>query len=112
MFFTALLFFGGCELQTVEETTLFQQAERSFTLGDYDGASEMYREFLRVHPLSPLAETAEQRIATIERELDAILGRRGAPAPVYASPYSTLPGAEEESPSFRAVRAPQLPTLD
>ncbi len=103
---------AGCAREQPEETLLFERAEASYTLGDYDGALAMYRLFLDQHALSPLAPIAEQRVHTIEREMDAIMGRRGAPAPVYASPFATTPTVEEPAAPFRPVRAPTLPTLE
>lgn len=107
-----LVFVVSCAREVPEETLLFERAEASYTLGDYDGALAMYRLFLDQHALSPLAPIAEQRVQTIERELDAIMGRRGAPAPVYASPFATSTPLEDEPAPFRPVRAPTLPTLE
>lgn len=104
---------SGCTAAPPEETLLFERAEMSYTLGDYDGAIAMYQLFLRDHALSPLAPIAEQRIGTIERELDAIMGRRGAPAPVYASPYATGAALRTgTTETFQPVRAPSLPTFE
>lgn len=101
---------AGCDASYREETALFEEAEERYARGDYDGASALYRDFLDRHPLSPLVDIAEQRLATVERELDAIMGRRGAPAPVYVNPIGTAPPAPAED-GFEPVHAPEFPTF-
>ncbi len=95
----------------LEETALFENAELRYVRGDYDGAQILYEEFLRRHPISPLADLAAQRQATIERELDAVMGRRGAPAPVYVNPYGRRPAPPPATDGFAPVQAPEIPTF-
>jgi hypothetical protein len=103
--------FGGCGSTTLEETALFEEAEARFSRGDYDGATLLYREFLRLHELSPLADIAEQRLRAVEREVDAVMGRRGAPAPVYVNPARTSLPTRVDDDGFVPVSAPTIPTL-
>lgn len=98
-------------MQTQEETALFESAEQRYARGDYDGALTLYEEFLERHPLSPLAALADQRQATIERELDAVMGRRGAPAPVHVNPYGLRAVEVSGGDSLAPVEAPHLPTF-
>lgn len=102
---------AACESSYHEETALFEEAERRYARGDYDGASTLYRDFLRLHPLSPMADIAQQRIAAVEREIDAVMGRRGAPAPVYLAPSIGAGAAPAEPPGFEPVTAPEFPTF-
>lgn len=113
LFALAVLLLGGCEREAPEETVLFERAETSFALGDYEGARDLYVSFVETHPLSPLAPVARQRMATIDRELDTIMGRRGAPAPLYVSPFAeTTAGPPLDEEGVRPVEAPSLPTFD
>jgi len=109
----AVLFFStvtGCEERVLEETEMFEQAEERFARGDYDGARVLYEDFLDLHPLSPLTDIAEQRLRTMERELDAVMSRRGAPAPVRVNPWGSAAATGDEAvPVY--VDAPELPTL-
>lgn len=108
-----LCVFPACEGDAPIETVLFERAEASFALGDYEGARTSYLTFVETHPHSPLAPVARQRLAAVERELDTIMGRRGAPAPLYASPYADVvrePLLDEEL--IERVEAPSLPTFD
>lgn len=100
----------GCDETYEEETLLFERAEQRYASGDYDGAVERYERFLDLHPLSPLAPIAEQRLRNIEREIDAVMGRRGAPAPVRVNPFggAQAPGPELLPPD---VEQPSLPAL-
>ncbi|MCB9506170.1 MAG: hypothetical protein H6700_11625 [Myxococcales bacterium] len=102
---------SACELQSPEETTLFEHAELSYARGDYDGASQLFREFLELHPHSPLADTAQHRLDIIDRELDAIMGRRGSPAPIYVHPFAPHAVTRQEPEAFAPVAAPEIPTL-
>ncbi len=95
-----------------EETALFEQAETRYARGDYDGASTLYAEFLELHPLSPLAPIADQRLSLIDREFDAIMGRRGSPAPVYVNPLGGAPDPTGNSFELAPVEAPHLPTFE
>lgn len=100
----------GCDETYEEETVLFERAEQRYAAGDYDGAVERYERFLEIHPLSPLAPIAEQRLRNVEREIDAVMGRRGAPAPIRVNPFggAEAPGPEAVPPE---VEQPRLPSL-
>ncbi len=89
-----LVGFVGCQEPSSPPTDLFQRAEEFLQRGDYDGASEDYEAFLERYPNSPLAPIAEQRLRNIDRELEAIMGRRSTPAPIYIRPTEPV---EEES---------------
>lgn len=73
----------GCSRDYEEETTLLERAEANFTAGEYDIAEQLYRQFLREHPRSPYAAIASQRMRILERELEAVMGRRGTLTPVH-----------------------------
>jgi len=85
---------SSCHEPTTPPTELFQRAEELLQLGDYDGASSNYEAFLERFPNSPLAPIAEQRLRNIDRELEAVMGRRSTPAPIYIRPSEPV---EEES---------------
>jgi hypothetical protein len=72
---------SGCSDNYEEETTLLERAESNYTAGEYDAAAELYERFLREHPRSPYAEVAAQRLRIVERELEAVMGRRGTATP-------------------------------
>lgn len=109
----ALFVLPACEGEAPIETVLFERAEASFALGDYEGARTGYLTFVETHPHSPLAPVARQRLAAVERELDTIMGRRGAPAPLYASPYAGAAGEPLlDDELIERVEAPSLPTFD
>jgi hypothetical protein len=100
----------ACEPPALEETTLFERAEELYEVGDYDGASELYTRFLENHANSPLAEMAALRLRLVEREVDAVMGRRGSPAPLRVNPsgYGSNPVEAPvvprfESPSLRGL---------
>ena len=95
-----------------EETDLFQQAETRYARGDYDGAALLYAEFLERHPLSPLAPIADQRLGLVDREFDAIMGRRGSPAPVYVNPLGGSPDPTAQGFEIAPVQAPRIPTFE
>lgn len=88
---TILLLVGvvACDESPPRDTALFEQAEELLRGGDYEGASQAYEAFLSSHPASPLAPLAEQRLLNIDRELEAVMGRRAAPAPIYIKPAET-----------------------
>lgn len=103
---------SGCDGHIADETRLFELAEERLQVGDYEGARTLYRQFIQEHPQSTLRTFATRRLATLDRELDAIMGRRGAPAPVHVPP----PGSERFrtiEPAPAPVIAPHaLPTLN
>jgi len=101
---------AGCELRYEEETALFERAEVRYAHGDYDTARELYEAFLSLHPLSPLVGVAEQRLLMIDREIDAVMGRRGAPAPIRVNSYGGVTTPEPEDLPVR-VEAPSLRVL-
>jgi|SRR5690554_4301201 len=74
---------SGCTRDYEEETTLLERAEANFTAGEYDIAEQLYRQFLREHPRSPYSAIASQRLRILERELEAVMGRRGTLTPVH-----------------------------
>ncbi len=76
----------ACDQNIRDETTTFEQAERLYRAGDYDGAANLYRAFLREYPRSPFTRTAELRLKTIEREVDAVMNTRGGNRPIYIRP--------------------------
>lgn len=90
----AVAVLASCQEPTPPQTDLFEQAEVLLHRGDYDGATRYYRAFLDRHPNSPLAPVAEQRLRNIDRELEAVMGRRSTPAPIYIRPSEPV---EEES---------------
>jgi hypothetical protein len=100
----------GCQPTVAEETALFEQAELCYLHGDYEGARIRYERFVELHSSSPLVTTAQTRLLTIDRELDSVMGRRGAPAPIRVNPYGAT-AAEPEMVEAPALRAPTLPEL-
>lgn len=76
----------GCQEPAPPQTDLFELAEEHLQRGDYDGATRNYEAFLERYPHSPLAPIAEQRLRNIDRELEAVMGRRSTPAPIYIRP--------------------------
>jgi hypothetical protein len=88
---------SACDEAREEETRLFERAEAHYRHGDYDGAQSLYERFVRQHPQSPFVDVAAQRLRTIDRELDAIMGRRGAPAPIRVNPWAGFESPEPES---------------
>jgi hypothetical protein len=110
---TICILSGGltaCELDYEEETHLFERAEEHFRAGDYEGARELYARFLELHRRSPLRPIAEQRNRLIDRELDAVTGRRGAPAPVRVNPLGAQGGQEAVTP-VPQFESPRLRSL-
>lgn len=87
----------ACDPRFEEETRLFERAEEHYKHGDYDGAQELYSRFLEQHPQSPFASVAQQRLRTMDREMDAVMGRRGAPAPVRVNPWAGFDTPQPES---------------
>ena len=79
----------GCREEPVRDTVLFEQAEGQLRDGDYEGATRSYNQFLAEHPSSPLAPIARQRLLNIDWELEAVTGRRYAPAPIYIRPIES-----------------------
>ena len=79
----------GCREEPPRDTTIFEQAEELLRDGDYEGATRAYHQFLELHPSSPLVPIARQRLLNIDRELEAVMGRRYAPAPIYIRPVET-----------------------
>lgn len=75
----------GCARDYEEETTLLERAEANFTAGEYDIAEQLYRQFLREHPKSPYVPIASQRLRLLDRELEAVMGRRGTLTPVHVT---------------------------
>ncbi|MBN1946678.1 MAG: hypothetical protein JW797_13470 [Bradymonadales bacterium] len=75
-----------CEQVQHPEGDRFQRAEDCLHRGDYDEAIENYQAFLEQHPGSNLAPIARQRLIDIDRELEAVMGRRACPAPIYIRP--------------------------
>lgn len=101
----AVVFFASaCETEYEEDTAVFERAEDLYAVGDYDSASALYRSFLVDHADSPLRQMAELRLRLIERELDSVMGRRGAPAPVRVNPlgYQTTQDNEPVQPRFES----------
>lgn len=89
---------------------VFERAEQHYTHGDYDGARALYEEFLAQHPTSPFAPIAQQRLRIVERELDSVMGRRGAPAPIRVNPYAATPVPEPTEAPIEVV-APGIRSL-
>ena len=103
--------FAACQDRITEETELFELAERHYAHGDYDTAVTLYERFLVEHPLSPLADISRQRIRTIEREWDGVMGRRNAPPPVHFNPLGPANQPTSEDDFDREIVAPHLPAL-
>jgi hypothetical protein len=87
----------GCDEERPAETDLFEQAEQLLRIGDSEAANRNYEEFLERYPQSPLAPLARERLANIDRQLESIMGRRAAPAPIYIRPVAPErePGSQE-----------------
>ncbi len=79
----AILIVWGCDGPSMAETDQFEAAEVHYRAGNYERALDGYQDFLRHYPKSPLADVAEQRIRTINREVSSMLGRSDMPRPVY-----------------------------
>ncbi len=94
----------GCNGSYDIENELMRSAEARYTAGDYDTAVDLYRRFIAEHPLSPFAPIAEQRLFTIERELDAVMGRRGGPAPIHVVSGRAGTSVETVTPSNETAR--------
>lgn len=77
---------AACQDVSSPNTELFDQAEEQLQRGDYDEAIRNYEAFIERYPNSPLLPIARQRLANIERELEAVMGRRANPAPIYIRP--------------------------
>ena len=77
----------ACNDTYQEETDLFEEAERHYQHGDYEGAVERYEEFLIRHPRSQLAPIAEQRILIVRSELDSVMERRNVEPPIRVNAY-------------------------
>ena len=88
--FGSLLLVPGCEEEPPEHTVLFEQAEELLRLGDYEAASRLYEEFLNLYPQSPLAPMAHRRLANIDRQLESVMGRQSAPAPIFIRPHGAV----------------------
>lgn len=106
----AVFLLCGCPAPPEEETALFERAEQHYSHGDYDGARVLYVEFLEQHPTSPFAAIASQRLRIVDRELDSVMGRRGAPAPVRVNPYAATPVPEPTEAPIDVV-APRIRSL-
>ena len=76
----------SCQEGAREETTTFEEAEALYRAGDYDGASARYEAFLQQYPRSPFARTARLRLATIDREVESVMGTSGANRPIFIRP--------------------------
>lgn len=100
----------ACEQNERQETPLFGEAESAFRRGDYELASTGYGEFVESYPQSPLVALAEQRLRLIERELNAVMGRRGSPSPVRVNTSGENAGSDHAPPMPR-LEAPRLPSL-
>lgn len=95
-------FSNACNRVSPPETDKFQQAETCLRRGDYDEAIRLYHEFLHDEPNSPFAHVAQERLLNIDRELESVMGRRPAPAPLYIRPVE--PESDESGPSNRENR--------
>lgn len=91
----------GCHEPQPPPTDEFERAETLLHAGDYDGAAGLYTDFLDRHPSSPLAPIARQRLRNIDRELEAVMGRRSTPAPIYIRPPTPEEGPAEADRSER-----------
>jgi hypothetical protein len=83
---TLVLLTSGCDKSPHEETRVFEEAEALYRAGDYDGATLRYEAFLDTYPRSPFAKTARMRMATVEREVESVMGTGGANRPVLIPP--------------------------
>jgi len=101
----------ACAGSELSETSLFEHADQCYARGDYECASLLYERFATEHASSPLAPIARARITAIERELDAVMGRRGAQAPVFVRPFAPLRPHDEVAPAFAPVAAPEIVPL-
>lgn len=89
------LWLAACEDPKAPPATQFERAEELLRAGDYDGATRLYEEFIDDHPHSPLAPIARLRLRNIDRELEAVMGRRATPAPIYVRPDVPAPDADD-----------------
>lgn len=89
----------ACEPDEAADIELFKRAEALLAEGDYDRATQAYELFITEIPNGPLTRIAEQRLRNIDRELEAVMGRRSSPAPIYIRPPEAveLPSDEEIS---------------
>lgn len=74
---------SGCEDPEKTETEAFEKAEAYYRDGEYEAALDGYQAFLEAYPNSPLAETAELRIRSINREVGAVMMQDKMPRPEY-----------------------------
>ena len=102
---------SACDAPPPRAEAVFFAAEAHLQQGAHDNARLLYERFLREHPDSGLAPMARRRLLRIERELDAIVGRRGAPAPVAFPLRFIIAGPAERLPALERLEAPQLPSL-
>jgi len=85
---------SACQPATKPHREVFEEAEQAYRAGHYDRALERYEVFLKNSPDHQLAPLAQQRILSIERELEVVMGRREGPRPIYLRPV----GDEPEGP--------------
>ncbi len=97
---------GACQEGVRDETDIFEEAEARYRIGDYDGATALYTEFLALYPRSPFSSAANLRLRTIEREVSAVMGNRGGNRPVYVRPELPDPNLP---PTPEAPTDPQPP---
>lgn len=79
---------SACQPRPVPEREIFDEAEDAYRAGDYDRALERYEAFLKTAPDHQLAPIAQQRVLSIERELEVVMGRTNGPRPFYLRPIS------------------------
>lgn len=80
------LVLAACEPPGKTETVLYEEAEVHYRAGDYQRALDGYESFLKLYPESPLADVARIRIRSINREVNAVLGRSDIPKPKWIPP--------------------------
>lgn len=83
--------FAACQPATKPHREVFEEAETAYRAGHYDRALERYEVFLKSSPDHQLAPLAQQRILSIERELEVVMGRREGPRPIYLRPIGDGP---------------------
>jgi hypothetical protein len=81
-----LLLLAACQPPRTPERAIFDQGETAYRQGNFDLALERYEAFLKAAPGHQLAPLAQQRILVIERELEAVMGRKIGPRPIYLRP--------------------------
>ena len=93
-----------------DPTFIYNMAQAYRRKGDAKRALELYKNYLIKAPKSPQRVEVEERIATLQRQIEEAerTARSSAPAPVHA-PAPVSPPAPAPAPAPEPVAAPPLP---